>query len=124
MRSKDYSQLAVYEEKAFVALLTAGQFPVRWAGTMLAEGGGILKEAPVREVVRHTEDPDDVAFLPPSASVFDALDEFEDFSVRGRRLDAIIIAAAGRRDTSPLNIITIYDMPVLHRAIRRPTRAH
>ena len=113
----NFSQIPVYDGRAFVALLTAETI-ARWVGAMLQKHDGLLEDAPVSEVLAHTEDADNTVFMPPSASVFEALDSFDAYSRRGKTLDAMLVSEGARRDASPLNIATIYDVPALVRVSR------
>lgn len=115
MRAGDFSQLPVYEERTFVALLTAETL-ARWLAAELDRLDGILEDVTVEDALGHTEDSDNNAFLARSATVFEALDLFGQFSARGKTLDAILVTNDGR-DTAPLNIVTIYDIPALLRRV-------
>lgn len=120
MYDGDFSQLPVYEDGSFVALLTA-ETVARWLAACLESGIGLVEEAPVREVLGYAEDPDNHQLLSREATVFDALRLFDEYSERGKSLDAIVVTQAGRRDAKPLGIVTIYDIPRLLAAIR-PSR--
>jgi CBS domain-containing protein len=117
MRAGDFSQVPVYEQDRFVGLLTA-ETVTRWLAAMLADGVGLVEEAPVREVLEHTEDPaHHCAFIARTASAFDALDAFDHHSAHGWSLDAIVITDGGGRDQRPLGIITTFDIPALLSAL-------
>ncbi|HEY5519018.1 MAG TPA: hypothetical protein VIK08_00020 [Candidatus Limnocylindrales bacterium] len=115
MLNGDFSQIPVYGDKAFIALLTA-ETVSRWVGDSLQRDGGILDDTLVSDVLPHAEHDDNSSFLGPTATVFDALSLFEEFRRKGRTLDAIIVAQDARRDVKPLNIVTIYDVPSLLKA--------
>lgn len=117
MYEGNFSQLPVYDDGALMALLTA-ETVARWLAASLEDGGGLVEEAPVREVLRYAEDPDNYQLLTREATIFDALRLFDEYSERGKSLDAILITHAGKRDTKPLGIVTVYDMPRLLAAIR------
>jgi CBS domain-containing protein len=111
MRVGNFSQIPVYDDGRYVALLTAETL-ARWLAAELERYNGLLEDVTVAEALAHTEDHENSAFLPRSATVFDALDLFGEFSVRGKTLDAILVTNDGR-PTAPLNIVTIYDVPDL-----------
>jgi predicted transcriptional regulator len=117
MYDGDFSQLPVYEESAFAALLTA-ETVARWLAACLEGGIGIVEEAPVRDVLAHTEDPDNHRLVSRDATVFDALQLFDAYSEHGKSLDAILVTHSGRREEKPLGIVTIYDIPRLLTTIR------
>jgi CBS domain-containing protein len=111
MRTGNFSQLPVYDDDRFVALLTAETL-MRWLSAELERHDGILEDAIVEQALDYVEDPENHAFLSRSATIFETLDLFNSFSLRGKTLDAIIITNDGRK-TAPLNIVTIYDVPRL-----------
>jgi CBS domain-containing protein len=117
MYDGDFSQLPVYDNGSFVALLTA-ETVARWLAACLEGGIGLVEEAPVRDVLAHTEDADNHRLVPRDATVFDALQLFDAYNERGKSLDAVLITHAGRREEKLLGIVTIYDIPRLLAAIR------
>lgn len=117
MYDGDFSQLPVYDNGAFAALLTA-ETVARWLAACLEGGIGLVEEAPVRDVLAHTEDPDNHRLVSRDATVFDALQLFDSYNERGKSLDAILVTHAGRRGEKPLGIVTIYDIPRLLAAVR------
>ncbi len=50
MRDGDFSQIPVYDQTRFVRLLTA-ETVTRWLAAMLADGVGLVEEAPVADVL-------------------------------------------------------------------------
>jgi CBS domain-containing protein len=116
MHRNGFSQLPVYDDGACVGLLTAGGVAA-WVARMLEVNDGLLEEASVGEVLAYEEDPDTCAFLPPSATVFDAMDLFLSHARRGHHLHAILITDGGRRDGRPLNIVTVDDVPRMAEAL-------
>lgn len=113
MRDGDFSQIPVYDQTRFVGLLTA-ETVTRWLAAMLADGVGLVEDAPVGDVLLHTEDPaHHCMFLARSSTVFDALDAFERHGAQGWSLDAILLTHSGGPDQVPLAIITTFDMPTL-----------
>jgi CBS domain-containing protein len=116
MLDGNFSQLPVYDGSHFIELLTAETI-ARWLADQLAWGMGLVEEAPIREVLRFTEDAEHFAFLSRNGTVFDALGAFEDFTGRGKSLDAILITDSGKRDERPIGIITVFDMPKLIDAV-------
>lgn len=53
-----------------------------------------------------------------SASVMDALGHFDEALLDGYTIDALVITDSGVRDQTPLGIITPFDVPRLHQAMR------
>ncbi len=70
-----------------------------------------LRETTIAQVLKYTEDPENHCFLGRTASLFDALARFEDFTARGKDLDAILLTHNVRADEALLGILTLYDLP-------------
>lgn len=122
MYAGGFSQLPVYADGRFEGLLTA-ETVMRWVASGLESGVGLVEEAPVREVLAFSEDPDNHRLVGTDATAFDALALFDEYIARGKTLDAIVITDGGRPDRPPLGIVTVYDVPALHRAVAaRPAR--
>jgi hypothetical protein len=70
-----------------------------------------LADTSVRDVLRHTEDPNHFVFLSREATLFNVLEHFDDFEARGKRLDALLVTHAGKPNETLLGIITLWDTP-------------
>jgi predicted transcriptional regulator len=116
MHRGSFSQLPVYDQDRFVGLLTA-ETVARWLASSLADGQQLVEEKAVGEVLLHQEYPDNHTFMRRSATVFEALAEFDKSLRRGARLDAILLTESGRTTESPLGIVTLHDIPKIQRAI-------
>lgn len=112
MREGDFSQLPVYDDSRFVALLTAETI-ARWMAQELRENEGLIEEVPVSEVLPHAESAHNVTFLGRAATVFDALESFAAFFHRGYTLNSILITETGVPDQHPLGIVTVTDIPAV-----------
>jgi hypothetical protein len=78
----------------------------RWLGTMLDGNIGIVEEAPLSEVLAHTEDPvHHCVIVARTATVFEALDHFEHHARRGWSLDALVMTHGGDPNQHPLGIL-------------------
>lgn len=115
MLDGNFSQMPVYDGDRFVSLLTSETI-ARWLGDQLASGIGLLEEAGVREVLHYTEDPEHYKFRARTATVFDALADFDEFARRGKFLDAILVTNSGEENEKLLGIVTVFDIPKLHAA--------
>lgn len=115
MLEGNFSQLPIYEGEHFVELLTAETI-ARWLAHELEEID-LLQEAAIGEVIHFTEDSEHFLFLGRGATAYDALSAFDDFTSRGKFLDAILITNAGKQDETPLGIATVYDIPKLLDAV-------
>ncbi len=117
MHDGSFSQLPVYSGDRLVGLLTS-ETVARWLAAQLADGHGILEERPVEEVMRHEEETHSYVVMGRSATVDDALSEFDDHMHAGKVLDAIILTHNGSEREKPLGIVTTTDQPKLRSAIR------
>ncbi len=117
----NFSQLPIYDDARFVGLLTS-ETVARWVATRLDENAGLLEDESINTVLRYSEDSENHAFLRRNASVVEAIEVFEDFTRRGRSLDAIIITADGKGTSRALGIVTVFDLPTAY-AIIDPRRS-
>lgn len=116
MRLGNISQVPVYVGISFVGLLTTDTI-ARWIAAMLAGGVGLVEEAPVSDVLAHTEDPEQHCyFVRRDATTFEALAAYHRYEDSGHRLDAILVTHSGDRNQVPLGIMTSFDLPALLRA--------
>ena len=94
MLDGSFSQLPVYSGNTLMGLLTS-ETVARWLAAQLADGQGILEERPVQEVMRHEEGTHSYVVMGRSATIDDALTEFDDYMHAGKVLDAIILTHNG-----------------------------
>lgn len=115
MFRKSFSQIPIYSGSQFVALLTTNTI-ARWLGASIDEDVFSLSETPIGAVLEYAEDQDNVYFMGQRATVFDALERFQDSERRGRRgkrLEAILITGDGRPSNKLLGIITVHDLAAI-----------
>ena len=117
MHDASFSQLPVYSGNTLMGLLTS-ETVARWLAAQLADGQGILEESPVQEVMRHEEGTHSYVVMGRTATVDDALSEFDDYMHAGKVLDAIILTHNGSKKERPLGIVTATDQPKLRSAMR------
>jgi predicted transcriptional regulator len=117
MLNESYSQLPVYDNGNFVALLTA-ETVARWVASNFTAELDLMEEKPVAEVLRHQEDPENYAFLSRASTVWDGLAAFDAFLHKGKRLEAVLLTENGQATEQPLGIVTVHDIPKMRRAIR------
>jgi hypothetical protein len=107
----NFSQLPIYTNDKFMALLTAATV-ARWLGAKFAENGGLLDE-PIERVLRYVDGTSRCEFLGLDSTVAEALELFQQRSAKGFSLDAIIMTNDGKEDRTPLGILTTFDLPML-----------
>ena len=96
MLDGSFSQVPVYSGNTLMGLLTS-ETVARWLAAQLADGQGILEERPVQEVMRHEEGTHSYVVMGRSATIDDALSEFDDHMHAGGVLDAIILTHNGSK---------------------------
>ena len=83
MLDGSFSQVPVYSGNTLMGLLTS-ETVARWLAAQLADGQGILEERPVQEVMRHEEGTHSYVVMGRTATVDDALSEFDDHMHAGK----------------------------------------
>jgi predicted transcriptional regulator len=116
MFDHEFSQAPVYNGQQFTGLLTANTI-TRWLGKNVAEEIFSLEETSIGKVLEYTEDSNHVAFMEPDTSIYELLEHIQNQEARGTHLEAILVTDSGRKNISPLGIITIWDLPKIHQAI-------
>lgn len=117
MSHAGYSQLPVYQQEEFLALLTTNTI-ARWLAATFDRDGGVLDETPVEAVLCHAEDTDNFSILGQNNTVFDATEHFAAAARNGKRLDAIVVTADGTKHHLPVGIVTLSDVPKLYKTIQ------
>lgn len=112
MRSGSFSQMPILRAGAVIAVLTS-ETVVRWLASEVENDLVSLMDTPIRDLLPHVEDEEHYCFLPRTASLHEAVSQFESFASRGKTLDAILITEAGRPNQKLLGILTIYDLPAI-----------
>ncbi len=112
MRNDSFSQLPIISRGEVIALLTS-ETVVRWLASEVSNDLVSLLETKIAAVLPHTEDPEHYCFLPRRATLQEVIGQFEDFTSRGKDLDAVLITEDGRRNQSLLGILTVYDLPAI-----------
>lgn len=118
MFEQSFSQIPIYDdEAAFVGLLTTNTV-TRWLGASVKDDILSLTETSITDVFSFTEDKDNFSFLSRDSTLFEALEKFQTYERKGKRLEAILITQSGKDSEALLGIITIWDLPKIQ---LRPT---
>jgi CBS domain-containing protein len=110
MRSGSFSQLPILSNGKVTALLTSDTI-VRWLASEVTNDLVSLMDTKISTVLPHTEDFDHYCFLSRHATLHEALVCFEDFTARGKTLNAILISQDGKPEQFLLGILNVYDLP-------------
>lgn len=115
MHANAFSKLPVYQGPNFVGILTA-EAVTYWLADHIDNGLNLGQER-VESVLRYLHNPDNYQFVAPDCSLFDVLRIFEDYSHRGKRIQAILISDDGTEIGQLLGIITVFDLPKIYHTI-------
>jgi CBS domain-containing protein len=116
MLERNLSKIPVLKDRRFTGLLT-GDTIARWLGSHAEEPTINLLEATVAEVLQYAEERDDHAYLSRESSVFEAIELFQRYQKRGKRLQAILITESGRSGEHIIGIMTLSDLPAAFAAV-------
>ncbi len=117
MKERSFSQLPILNGGNFVGLLTASTV-CRWLGANQSEDIFSLSETGIEEVLKHTEDPENFAFMARAQNVFELLEVFRNFQNRGKFLEAILITEKGKSTESLMGILNADDLPRIFEYIK------
>ncbi len=112
MTEKDFSQVPVFNNGKYKALLTNNTIS-RWLGSNVEEDVFSLQETKTKDVLKFTEDRENYLFIVKHATIFEALDHFSSFELRGKKLEALLITHSGKQHEKIIGIITVSDLPKL-----------
>jgi CBS domain-containing protein len=116
MYDRGYSQVPISSGGSVTALLTAGTV-VRWLADCLEQGAFNPHETPISAVLEYTEHAQNYIFVNTATSLFDVQDMFYQYEQGGKKLEAILITENADPAEPLLGIITIWDLPLVHREI-------
>lgn len=112
MRNGSFSQLPILRDGAVIALLTS-ETVVRWLASELTNELVSLSETPIHKVLLHVENVEHYCKISKNASLHEVVAKFEEFTSRGKDLDAILITESGDEYQKLIGIITVYDLPLI-----------
>lgn len=116
MRENFFSQVPVYDGREFVGLLTTDAI-TWWMGAQLEFHDGLLEDRPVSEVLPYRDASSTEAFVCRTTEIAAIIERFESTMRAGKKLEAVIVTQNGQRNESPLQIVTVYDLPQLYRMV-------
>lgn len=116
INEKSFSQIPVYSGKEYIGLLTTNAV-ARWMASVSEEERAFIYDCSVERVLSYTEENEDVRFVGGSTNLFEVLEAFSKAGENGKRLEAILVTNSGKRDESPTQIITIWDIPEINRRL-------
>lgn len=117
MLARDYSQVPVYEDGRYRAVLTFETL-ARWMTSRLDEIG-LLEAEPVSRVLGSAEVEPLVVFGKRTTSVTEVLDIFTSNTRKGVYVSAVLLSEYASPTSPPTNIVVAADIPVLRAAIER-----
>lgn len=117
MRNGSFSQLPIFSDSSKLIAVLTTETVVRWLASEVSNDLVSLLETKIKDVLPHVEDEEHFCLLSRKATLFDALSKFDEFALRGKDLDAVLITDNGKPDQSLLGIITVYDLPKILAAV-------
>jgi len=120
MQERNYSQVPIRGDGRIQGLLTTNTI-ARWAGAHVEQEGGheilLTDRTTVSEVRVHAEREGNHTFLTRDDTFFDVANAFQVEPDDYGPIDAALITENGRPDESLLGIITMADLPAIHKAL-------
>ena len=111
IKDKDFSQIPIYDEGTFTALLTTNTI-ARWVAADLSDNH-VLDAADIADIVKYKEPSDRAIFLARTASVQETMDCLSETDSQGHRPCAAVITEHGKVNETPLRLVTPADLPAL-----------
>ena len=115
IRDKDFSQIPIYDEGKFIALLTTNTI-ARWVAADFSDNHE-LNAADIADIVQYQEPSDRAIFLARTVSVQETMDQLSETDNQGHRPYAAVITEHGKVNETPLRLVTPADLPVLFDAL-------
>jgi CBS domain-containing protein len=116
VRSFDYSQLPVYGELGYSAILTTNAI-ARWLAHQLSINVGLAEDEPVSRVLEFAEPHERALLLRRNISVAEAIDRLAHGGPAGTAVTALIITDNGKNTEKPLAVVVADDLPALTAAL-------
>ncbi|MEH7113171.1 CBS domain-containing protein [Neobacillus niacini] len=108
IRQYNYSKFPIYKNKEFVGLLTAGAI-VKWLAQNMVSSSVNLADTHIFDIMKYEKD-HPIDFVSKSTNIFDVETIFEKSHKVKKKLEAVIITENGRKDETPLGIVTPWDL--------------
>ncbi|QHS22693.1 CBS domain-containing protein [Virgibacillus sp. MSP4-1] len=103
-----YSQFPIYEQGHFKGLLTEGGI-AKWVSRTIQNDCVNLDQVTAKDILQ-VEKRRNVACLSREQTVYDVEDAFQTHYEKRQKLEAILISEDGNQDSSPLGIISAWDL--------------
>lgn len=112
MKSNDYSQLPVYEDKKFVCMLNADTISA-WLRSNIDDELVSITETNIAEVIKFRTTYKKTVIKSRRTNIYDILDIYKKNVYEPVQIDAILITHNGKDTEKPLAIITDEDIPMI-----------
>ncbi|MBI4225855.1 CBS domain-containing protein, partial [Candidatus Roizmanbacteria bacterium] len=120
MKDKIYTHVPIYHEGKFWGVFSETTL-LSWLVDNINEGQAQFYKKQVKDVNKKYlfNDTNIVDFIPTNKSIFEIPELFNKAITKNKRLGALLITEDGRKDSSPIGIITAWDLPVIDRYISK-----
>ena len=115
IKDEDFSQIPIYDEGSYTALLTTNTI-ARWVAADFSDNH-VLDAADIADIVKYKEPSDRAIFLARRVSVQETMDRLSEPDSQGHRPCAAIITEHGKPNEKPLRLVTPADLPALFDAL-------
>ena len=116
VRQFDYSQLPVYDDGVYVALLTTNAIAI-WLAAQLTATGGIAETVLVHQVIQFAE-PHEKALLDPcTTTVTDAIHSLTRGGSWWQARCGLVVTETGKPTEKPMAMVVVDDLPTLSAAV-------
>ncbi|MCG7444707.1 hypothetical protein [Corynebacterium sp. ACRPO] len=115
IKDKDFSQIPIYDEGGFTALLTTNTI-ARWVARDLSDNH-VLDAADIADIVEYQEPSDRAIFLARTVSVQETVDALSETDNQGHHPCAAVITEHGKVTEKPLRLVAPADLPALFDAL-------
>jgi predicted transcriptional regulator len=114
MADKSISQIPIFSNEKFKALLTNNTIS-RWIGFNAEDEIFSVQDTKIGEVLKSAEDRENFHFIGRTTTIFEVMEYFKNFELRGKRLEAVLITQSGKQSEKIIGIITVADFPTMLR---------
>lgn len=108
IKEHSYSQYPIYRNKECIGLLTTGAI-VKWMALNVVDSIVQLESIKVSDILKYEEE-HPISFVPKSINIFEVEEVFENAHKDKKDLEAVIITENGKRNETPLGLITAWDL--------------
>ena len=116
MINKNYSQFPIVDGKNVLGVLTSNTI-TRYLGINTSKDFFEVLNEKVSNVLQYAEY-ENFNFIKIDSNIYNILNKFENFLIRGKQLDALLVTQNGINNETLLGILTIWDLQEIYKIIK------